>query len=72
MTTAMNAVPRQKAAMASMMINLIQQVAGAVGIAILSTVLNNRTKFHLSVMGEKINATAPIFLDTVKNRFLKP
>ncbi len=48
MVTAMNSVPNNKAGTASSLLSIIQQVAGAVGIAILSTILKNRTVFHMS------------------------
>lgn len=57
--TAMNAVPHEKGAMASSMLNLIQQVAGSLGIAMLSTILSVRTHFHLGVMGAGINLSSP-------------
>ncbi len=61
MTLALNAVPRRKAGMASSMLAIIQQVGGAVGIAILSTVLDNRTKFHMSTAGASIDPNSPTF-----------
>ena len=67
MTTAMNSVPKHKSAMASTMLNLIQQISGAIGIAILSTILSNRTKFHLAAMGEKINTLSTVYYETVRN-----
>lgn len=66
MTLALNSVPRRKAGMASSMMSIIQQVGGAIGIAILSTVLDNRTKFHVSTVGPTINASSPAFVTTVQ------
>ncbi len=60
-TLAINAVPRQKAGMASSMMSIIQQVGGAVGIAILSTVLDNRIKFHMSTVGPTLDSSSPAF-----------
>ncbi len=62
MTLALNAVPRRKAGMASSMLAIIQQVGGAVGIAILSTVLDNRAKFHMSVAWAAIKSGSPAFV----------
>ena len=62
MTLALNSVPRKKAGMASSMLSIIQQVGGAVGIAILSTVLDNRTKFHISTAGAALKPGSPTFL----------
>jgi DHA2 family multidrug resistance protein len=53
--TAMNAVPTRKAGMASSMMNLIQQVGGSLGIAILGLVLHRRTVHHLSHSGANLN-----------------
>jgi DHA2 family multidrug resistance protein len=49
--TALNAIPRSSAGMCSSMMNIIQQIAGAAGIAILSTVLDTRVKFHMEQAG---------------------
>jgi MFS transporter, DHA2 family, multidrug resistance protein len=61
MTLALNSVPRRSAGMASSMMSVIQQVGGAVGIGILSTVLDNRTKFHLSTVGPALKPGSPAF-----------
>jgi DHA2 family multidrug resistance protein len=59
MTAAINAVPTPKAGMASSMLNLIQQVAGSVGIATLATVLGHRTVFHQGLVGEAMRPDSP-------------
>jgi EmrB/QacA subfamily drug resistance transporter len=66
MTLALNSVPRRSAGMASSMMSVIQQVGGAVGIAILSTVLDNRIKFHLSTVGPAIKPGSPAFMAAVQ------
>lgn len=53
--TAMNAVPTQKSGMASSMMNLIQQVGGSIGIAVLSLVLSHRTAYHMSLAGTAVS-----------------
>lgn len=58
--TAMNAVPKRKAGMASSMINIVQQVGGSVGIAILSLTLHRRSVYHLSVVGG-VSTSSPSF-----------
>ena len=65
MTLALNAVPRRKAGMASSMMSVIQQVGGALGIAILSTVLDNRSKFHMSAIGAAFKTTTPAFMNVI-------
>ncbi|MCX5725794.1 MAG: DHA2 family efflux MFS transporter permease subunit [Candidatus Saganbacteria bacterium] len=66
MALALNSVPRKKAGMASSMLSVIQQVGGAIGIAILSTVLDNRTKFHMYTAGSMISGTSPTFVTVVR------
>ncbi|MGE0174361.1 MAG: DHA2 family efflux MFS transporter permease subunit [Oligoflexales bacterium] len=59
--TAMNAVPRKKAGMASSMLNIVQQVGGSVGIAILSIVLQRRSTHHLDLIGTYMSTSTPAF-----------
>lgn len=61
MASAMNAVPPQKAGMCSAMINLVQQVSGSMGIAVLGAILSRRTHFHLGVMGSNVSSNSPVF-----------
>jgi MFS transporter, DHA2 family, multidrug resistance protein len=56
--TAMNAVAPDKHAMASSMLNLIQQVSGSLGIGALATILNVRTHFHLGLIGGNLNLSS--------------
>lgn len=51
---AMNSVPKHKAGMASSMMNIMQQIGGSLGIAILSMVLSHRMHYHLGVIGENL------------------
>jgi DHA2 family multidrug resistance protein len=67
--TAMNAVPKIKAGMASSMLNIIQQVGGSVGIAVLGLVLHRRTAYHLSVLGTGASTASPAYHDTAKGFF---
>ncbi|MGE0325736.1 MAG: DHA2 family efflux MFS transporter permease subunit [Polyangiaceae bacterium] len=62
MTAAMNAVPTQKAGMASSMLSLTQQVAGSLGIAVLASVLGHRATFHRAVVGQSLHADSPALL----------
>jgi DHA2 family multidrug resistance protein len=54
----MNTVPFAKIARASAMNNAVRQISGSFGIAILTTVLQNRQTFHLNHMAETINNTS--------------
>jgi MFS transporter, DHA2 family, multidrug resistance protein len=67
MTLALNSIPRHKAGMASSMMSIIQQVGGAIGIALLSTVLDNRTKFHANNMAPMMRGNTPKFMETVSS-----
>jgi DHA2 family multidrug resistance protein len=64
MTTAINAVPTSRAGMASSMLNLTQQVAGSIGIALLASVLGHRTVHHRAVVGEALQAASPAWAST--------
>jgi MFS transporter, DHA2 family, multidrug resistance protein len=59
---AMNAVPQRKAGMASSMLSIIQQIGGSVGIVILGTVLTNRARYHLDIIGSAMNGGNPSFM----------
>jgi len=54
---AMNAVPKHKAGMASSMMNIMQQIGGSLGIAILSMVLSHRMHYHLGIVGENLQSS---------------
>lgn len=64
--TAMNAVPKFKAGMASSMLNVIQQVGGSVGIALLSLVLQRRIVYHISVVGTNVSSASPAYRETAR------
>ncbi|HBS58533.1 MAG TPA: MFS transporter [Firmicutes bacterium] len=54
----MNTVPFHKIARASAMNNAVRQVSGSFGIAILTTILQNRQVYHLNHMADYINAAS--------------
>jgi EmrB/QacA subfamily drug resistance transporter len=58
-TAGMNAVPMQLTGRASALNNTVRQVAGSVGIAILTTILQHRQAFHSVRYSESLNLTAP-------------
>jgi EmrB/QacA subfamily drug resistance transporter len=66
MALALNAVPRKKAGMASSMMAIIQQVGGATGIAILSTILDSRAKFHMNTISATMKANTPAFMGAMQ------
>jgi len=69
--TAMNAVPKHKAGMASSMLNIIQQVGGSIGIALLSLVLHRRSAYHLSNIGSEISNASPAFFEAQSRLFTR-
>ncbi len=60
-TTVMVAVPVQRAAQGSGLMQIIRQLGGSFGVAILSTILTRREKFHLITEGQAIGAVSPVF-----------
>jgi len=54
MSTALNALPNGRAGMGSSVLNLLQQVSGSIGIAVLATVLSNRTHHHAYAVFSRI------------------
>ncbi len=61
MATAMNVIPKEKTSMVSSLLNLVGQVAGSVGIALLGAILSHRTVFHLGVIGSSLRpSSAPV------------
>jgi DHA2 family multidrug resistance protein len=59
MVTALNSVSKEKAGMASAMMNLTQQVAGSVGIGLLGAILNHRMVFHQGLAASTWSASTP-------------
>ncbi len=56
MATALNALPLQRAGMASSILNLVQQIGGSVGIAILALVLSHRAHHHAHTVFARLDA----------------
>jgi DHA2 family multidrug resistance protein len=54
-STAMNIVKKNQVSMVSTILSVIMQVGGAFSVAILGTILNNRTVFHLAINSENAN-----------------
>jgi EmrB/QacA subfamily drug resistance transporter len=63
--TAMNSVSKKDAGMASSMLNIIQQVGGSVGIAVLSVILQTRTTYHLNIIGSEASASSTAFREAM-------
>ena len=56
---ALSEVPREKMAQASGLFNVLRQVGGSFGVAIMGTLLTDRTTFHLSNYGSSIDQSSP-------------
>jgi len=62
----MSNVPVHKISRASALNNTIRQVSGSFGIAVLSTVLQNRQIFHLSHIADSMNNTSSAMLKVLQ------
>ena len=58
-TEGMNSVPQELTARATALNTTIRQVAGSLGIAILTTILQSRQAFHTVIFGQSINTNSP-------------
>jgi DHA2 family multidrug resistance protein len=58
-------IPRAKMAQASGLFNVIRQIGGSFGVALLGTLLSRRTIYHLSAYGQAVDSTSPLFQQTV-------
>jgi len=54
-------IPRHQMAQASGLFNVIRQLGGSFGVAILATLLSSRIKFHNTIYGEALNANSETF-----------
>jgi EmrB/QacA subfamily drug resistance transporter len=58
-TAGMNDIPKELVARATALNTTIRQVAGSIGIAVLTTILQHRSIFHGARFGENMNLTSP-------------
>jgi DHA2 family multidrug resistance protein len=58
-TLALSDIPRQKMAQASGMFNVIRQLGGSFGVAIIGTLLARRIVYHTAVFGQVVDQTLP-------------
>lgn len=58
-------IPREKMAQASGLFNVIRQLGGSFGVAILATVLTTRVDYHSQVFSESVNTTSPVYQEVV-------
>lgn len=60
-TIALSGIPKQKIAQASGLFNVIRQLGGSFGVAILGTLLIRREIFHSAMYGQSVNQYSPAF-----------
>jgi len=60
-------IPREKMGQASGLINVIRQVGGSFGVALLATNLTMRVTYHAQVFGEGLQANSPVYSRVVSN-----
>lgn len=56
---ALSEVPREKMAQASGLYNVLRQIGGSFGVALMGTLLTDRTTFHMTLYGEAVNKYSP-------------
>ncbi len=64
-TLALSEIPRHKMAQASGLFNVIRQIGGSFGIAIMGTLLTQRMIYHTAMYGQAIDQNSPAFERTV-------
>lgn len=56
---ALSEIPRERMAQASGLFNVLRQIGGSFGVAIMGTLLTNRTIFHTTTYGQVVNVYSP-------------
>ncbi|GET28579.1 MFS transporter [Prolixibacter sp. SD074] len=60
-------ISRDQMAQASGLFNVIRQLGGSFGVAILATLLTSRTKYHSTIYGEALNLNSETFHQVTQN-----
>jgi MFS transporter, DHA2 family, multidrug resistance protein len=60
-------VPREKMGQASGLINVLRQIGGSFGVALLSTLLTTRVIYHSQLYGEALEQNSPAFKGVMSN-----
>jgi DHA2 family multidrug resistance protein len=60
-------IPRHKMGQASGLLNVIRQVGGSFGVAILTTILTTRINYHTQAFGEMIQSNSPAYHAVLRN-----
>ncbi len=59
-TLSLSDIPRERMAQASGLFNVIRQVGGSFGVAIMGTLLTDRTIFHTTMYGQSVSPASPV------------
>lgn len=60
-------IPKEKMAQASGINNVVRQLGGSFGVAILATFLSTRVNYHTEMYGGALQANSPVFQSTVRH-----
>ena len=60
-------IPRNKMGQASGLLNVIRQVGGSFGVAILTTIFTTRMIYHTQSFGEMIQSNSPVYHQVLQN-----
>lgn len=60
-TLALSEIPKHKMAQASGLFNVIRQIGGSFGVAIMATLLTQRMIYHSAMYGQAIDQQSPVF-----------
>jgi DHA2 family multidrug resistance protein len=66
-TMALSEIPRERMAQASGLFNVLRQIGGSFGVAIMGTLLTNRTIFHNTTYGQAVNVYSPTTQNVLRN-----
>ncbi len=64
-TVGMNALPNEHVGRASSLSNVIRQVMGSFGIAVLTAIMSQRTVFHTAIISENVSITSDTAIQLV-------
>ncbi len=59
-TLSLSEIPRERMAQASGLFNVIRQIGGSFGVAIMGTLLTDRTIFHTTMYGQSVSPASPV------------
>jgi DHA2 family multidrug resistance protein len=60
-------IPKEKMGQASGLINVLRQIGGSFGVALLSTILTSRVIYHSQLYGEALQQNSPVFKEVMSN-----